>query len=163
LNIDSPTTQIASLPPVFAAKAPAKEPDGLPDPLANLMIPLPSLSDTPGPATDANDSSAAHHSAAPTAAPATAAKSERTIAAAAKPERIVASAADVAQQFHVSCIMFSDQGSTAIINGSPVKVGATIRAEGTAKSGLPEEAVVKRIDRNCVEVELGGERYLLRI
>jgi hypothetical protein len=74
-----------------------------------------------------------------------------------------AAAADVAQQFHVSCIMFGDQGSTAIINGSPVKVGATIRAESTAKSGLPAEAVVKRIDRNCVEVELGGERYLLRI
>ena len=69
--------------------------------------------------------------------------------------------------------MFSDSGSTAIINGSPVKVGQTMRGEGagdsgtgnsgTGNSGTISEAVVKRIDRNCVEVEINGERYLLRI
>jgi hypothetical protein len=148
LDLPPSTTQPAALP--FAANAAANEPDDSDMP-ADVRIQLPNMSDnTPGPAT------AAHHSA--TSAPA--AKSTAATQPAAKP---VASAADVAQQFHVSCIMFSDQGSTAIINGSPVKVGATIRAEGTPKAGLPEEAVVKRIDRNCVQVELGGEKYLLRI
>jgi hypothetical protein len=170
LDIESPTTQPAALPPSLAAAPTANDPGDPPDPLANLMIPLPGMSDTPGPAADPTGSAAVQHSTAPTTAPAagavTAGQGVQAAPAtqpAAKPERTVAAADDVAQQYHVSCIMFSDQGSTAIINGSPVKVGATIRADGAAKSGLPEEAVVKRIDRNCVEVELGGERYLLRI
>lgn len=171
LNLESPATQPAAA-PLLASKAPANGPDDLPDLPPDLRIPLPGLSDTPRPATDPNPTAVPAPgtlpdrqgvNASPDNPPATAAKTAPVAQPAAKPARTIAAAADVAQQFHVSCIMFSDQGSTAIINGSPAKVGATIRAEGTAKAGLPEEAVVKRIDRNCVEVELGGERYLLRI
>ena len=79
------------------------------------------------------------------------------------PPKPTATASVVNQQFRVSCIMFGDKGSTAVINGSPVRVGQTVRAEGVPKAGLGEEATIKKIDRNCVEIEYSGERFTLRI
>jgi hypothetical protein len=183
LAVPPPTTQPVPPPQgTLDSTASTGGPPALPGPLANLMIPLSgSLPAAPPPAGEFGPSTL-HHTTGPATAPALAklpdkhadkpaadklpantAKNTPASQPAAKPERIIASAASVAQQFHVSCIMFGDQGSTAIINGSPVKVGQTIRADGVAKTGLPEEAVVKKIERNCVEVELNGEAYLLRI
>jgi hypothetical protein len=109
---------------------------------------------------------AANKSAASTAAPAAKkpAPVAPLVAQVVRPERTIAQATTVSKQFRVSCILFScDGGSTAIINGMPVKVGQIIRTENSPQSGCSEEAVIKTIDRNSVEIELKGERYTLRI
>jgi hypothetical protein len=183
LAVPSPTTQNA--PPSQTAiegTTTNSESGAVPNPLDNLLFPPAGSVKKPGHTLDDNELSTLQHSIEATTAPAigplpdkhddkasrdnppaAAAKNAPATQPAAKPERSIATAASVSAQFHVSCIMFSDQGSTAIINGSPVKVGQTIRADGVAKTGLPEEAVVKKIERGCVEVELNGEKFLLRI
>ena len=187
LAVPPPTTQIAPhSQTAIEGTATNNESRTVRNPLDNLRFPATDPLGRPGPSTDLNGLPILQHSTGTTTAPAagpaigtlpnkhddkapldnptaTASKNTPATQPAAKPERSIATAATVSAQFHVSCIMFSDQGSTAIINGSPVKVGQIVRADGVAKTGLPEEAVVKKIERGCVEVELNGEKFLLRI
>lgn len=69
----------------------------------------------------------------------------------------------VKQQFRLSCVIVSDEGATAVINGAPVRVGQVLRMDGVSKSDYVIEAVIKKIHRNFVEIDIQGEIFIVRI